>query len=1752
MASTVASATPSDVTINIFKSLPTRPPTPPREPLIPDADVSLRTVVLARSQTFDPRRSLQTPPNAHSPSSPIPTGSVPSSSKTRKKVEWSSRTEYNDPPDYHNGARSSPASAPSSATPKPIKGILKRSSSPSYLASPLGNQLDDSVAQLNIVEMLDSAVRQLAGSDRDSKLDAYMMLARALKTSTNLPDRVALQDKMSLFTQFIQRDITSKSDTGSLDTSIVNHALNLLATFLNFQAIASTIASDFGIFIIDHAIRSFEDPSMPKDVVRHLMQVVALQSFSAKVLTSDRVGRLVTALHNLEGHIKGKSIVMSRIWIYKRLVQQSRAHMVTHSDWLKDLFTDMLSSIKEIRAQAISLGTISGFSLRTDKGLARKVAEIFKAANDDQTYVEFYIKRLQVMLKDKQVSSAVPQIWSVVILFLRCPLDRWQYYGPWLTLVQTAFNMPDVTTKQEANNAWNRYIYLSLVDSKLPAKSINILCQPLLSQLKRRASAKHQELRRVVIGGVCSLYYFAFAQSDDKYPTDIVWDAAVQPVVAQLASLDSNPDAPADSLLQAARILVGLLDVSTPRPPRSLERIMDPTPLKPEDLLPLDSKWVRRNCDKVLHAAGLILEKKFLDLANKESIVFRLWQAIVKTVATASAKDIKVSDETTKFFACSFGLLSKIWTAGSISDDATHSTKFLTSSKHFIQILIDGLGVLPFTEKKLNLGESNNFEPVATPSQRSEKVENVPGVVRMPLHHLFVMLCSVPPGCSDNDDLASVFQAIFEPFFNGKNAKTRAELSRELMQLLPRNTLSPFGPWLLAADKIKSVLDKTTSTTSGSGVSSSDKFLGPEYREVVSLLERGLTCHPNLPVVQWQMLFDFVSASVGRDFGDAGRALVLVEPLAKTLLENTSTDRCSASISPTQVTTMLFDVAKVPRDRQALDTARLRLWGAPPALGRSASPDPFDHLYRLGNTTLASAYEAFGESDKAADSDTLLGAVGRFLDRCVSDSTVIKMISKMANGLCPWIQDEEAHFRPNDESPLLKTVGSSFLLPERILTDAQQLRQLWDRLCIELAAHGRLEKKDFDLVEPLLAAAFKSKQTFVVSRAADVWNAVVKDEEKVECSESLMSIVSSLRSRIDLFMPGADLQTGDFGAQASSFVDLQQHESPVVLSSSSTRHNSRQAASPAAPASKRPLTRKRRSEIASEMLVDKPTKRATTSRLRHENSQIRFAPIVPSLPDQEESQHLTDRQKEVRERQQENAVMYPGLHSSPGPAPIVPGSGANDKAEDTDENLPEASTPKHNMSFDEMISSTPTPRRGQILPMDDMNDPPSSPPLPRPYPLLSEIQSRSRANSSLEDWQFSSPTGSPAGKDQAPVLETKPAETTPQPRTRRSGRRRSAKLRSSGKVIPSSIPDDESSAAGSQERQETPTKAAKPPSTPPQQHLEIALPGQVQETPKSDDDEFVDARTSPRRSSPQRRLDLRPADDGKDASFALSEGDESQMMNLVVELESRHYDLSAPKNTSSRTKALGGRKSPTNRCITVHTDSPSPPGPMTRSESKRLASRVVAPTATEEPKESDSGLTRKRKRSLRHAESRSKRRRSKEAEDERKAADQVAPEPELHATDSEGPQRSVVEMRRTSRRRAQRRSPTRNVEATKTTTKAQNEPTETPDGGDTDEELMSQLVSESFAASFTRDDEEPAKQARAKPATSTPQPDTRLRDEHGDGGDKTKSIMETLRSGLDQLRTAKLDRDTVYEMEDMLMDFKRELFEAEKRGRGNK
>ncbi|KAJ4311415.1 hypothetical protein N0V84_010468 [Fusarium piperis] len=1760
----------------VLDALPPRPPTPPRESN-PGKRASMKN---AAGRPFDPRLSLQTPPGANTPSLTGATNSNSTSKRIRKKVEWSSHTEYKDPPDYRDLTkyfRSSPLSAPSSASSKPVKGILKPSASPNPLASPLNGQFNGLTSQASIAEMLDSTIKQLAGSDRASRLDAYMMLSRALKASNNLPDRIALQDKMSLFMSFIERDVKAKNENGSLDTTLIIHALNLLSTFLHFPAIASTLTSDFGVFIMDHCIRSFADPSLPKDLARHLMQVVAFQSFPPKIVTLDRVGRLVTSLHKIEDHLTGKSIVMSRIQIYKRLIKQSWNHMAVHTDWLEDMFTDMLSTIRDIRAQAISLGTEAGFALRNEKHVMRKVTEILQTTDEGQTYIEFYIQKLESMLKEKQCLSTVPQIWGVVTLFLQCPLNRWQYFNSWFKIAQDAFNTTDMQTKQEANYAWNRYVYLSITNSKMPPKSLALLGQPLASQLRRKFNSKQADdamkLRRTVIGGICNLYYYVFRPIHDTTWTDAAWDLLLHPVMVQLINVDGKSDVSTDSVTHASRIVTGLLDVSTPRSWKE-DRIREMPLISPDELPSIDPRWTRRNSEKVFQLVGPILEKKFIDLANKESLAYRLWQAFVGSIAAASAKDIKVADDTARFIAQSFDILSKMWSKGLPEGSESLSAKFLSSIHHYVEVLVSGLGLLPFTEKRFSVSLAHTFEPASTPSSRHDRAEKSSGTAQAPVYHLFSMLSSIPPGATDNEDLAECFLSVFEPFFHDKSVRVRVELSRDMLRLLPRDTLSPYGPWILAAQNIRLLLDQNQ-ISSGSHPSSSERLLGPEYREIVSLLERGLVSHPKLPTPQWFSLFDLLSDHVVQECGDAGRALALVEPLAKIVADNFFDDEEQSNQMALDVATALFKAAKLPRDRQAVEAARRRLWGAPPTVSRSSSFDPFQYLYQLQDRSMKFFYEHYEKMGDGGSMAFFFEAVDIFMTSSFSQ-TGVKILSKLQDGLSPWIQDEKAQVKLSDESPL-----------------SNALRTIWDNVCSQLMTLDRLEDKDLNTIERLISAGFKSRHRHVVNKMAETWNALVKDEENLDCSDSLKSIIASLRPIVDVSFPGMEESSGEFGAQAQSFVDSQEGLSFVALSSAkSSGHGVDQAASPAPSITKMSLrgatTRKRRRDATPEVVHMKPAKRTNTPRLRHDNSQIQFAPIVSS-PLAEESQHLTERQKEVRQRQQENAALYPSIRSSPRTRSRA-ALEEQEKESDTKKTRNLETTPERPASYEDFITSTPTPRRGQALQMEGFNDPPSSPPDPRRNPLLSEIRTRSKAKSSLESWQFSSPPGSPSnGQPPAEAQPEPPAPSSTKKSSKSSRPKRRRKPRASSlaneQVIPSSVPVEEDvtdlsilpdagDLADVEEQKETdefPTEEH--PTTPP---LAMSPVAQVQETPKSGDDEFVDARSSPEEASneqpPAAPVEV-ASSQNNDSSFALSEGDESSLMRFVVELESRRCNLPFDKVNSASASPEKMRTAPTTGCIEVQEDS----SPEKQSTTKRPLSPPVIPStpvgAGSENSESQShsnsqgGSKRKRKRSAK-VETLRKRRRSADP----RGSDQG--EESQQTSQDTGSPVPTPSIRRSSRRNAGQKGKKLQDKDTQVSSTEEspapraksppgksNDAAGVRDGGDTDEELMSQLVTESFAASLSQQEEEPevpsaviedsmdVVSAEDESPPETADEATKAESEEAPETGKSNTIMDILRGGLDQLRGAALSREDVYQLEDMLMDMKRELFKAERRGR---
>ncbi|KAG7132511.1 Telomere length regulator protein rif1 like [Verticillium longisporum] len=561
-------------------------------------------------------------------------------------------------------------------------------------------------------DMLESTVRQLAGTDRDAKTDAYMMLVRALQASNNLPDRVALQSKMGLFVQFIQRDIVAKTPAGTSDSPLISKALTLLDTFLFFPAIASTIPSDFGIFI-------------------------------------------------------------------------TKAYMAVHTEWLNDVLTDMLSSVKDVRNSAIKLGFEASFVFGREKLLQRKFMDLLEMSIEEMTYIEWYHAQLQEMIKgDSQDKAAVPKIWSVIILLLQYPLNKWRYFNPSLMIIQKCFNVAE--SNREANYAWNRYVYTAHLDEPTFHKVLPTLFMPLASQLSK--STVSPVKRELVMGAHLDAY----------------WDVSVQPLTDALVPSANIPDTLDLHLQRATAILIA----------------------KPEELPVIDSKWVRRNAPRVFKVISPIMDKHFCQLADRTSSIHKLWRALVGSVAFAASKEIKVSTDTATFVSEMFGLLLKHWQTGiSTEGDTTETARqFVRAVQEMVLTAVESLGLLPFTEKMISLGRLSSFIPVATPSHRPGK--NL-GDVRIP----------------DDETYLQFLRAVFSPFFSTtKSAKARSELATEMLQAVPiwspTTSFYPYGPWVFASESMiaaMSISQSSIQTTSSSG----DTILGHEYRSIVRMLERG-------------------------------------------------------------------------------------------------------------------------------------------------------------------------------------------------------------------------------------------------------------------------------------------------------------------------------------------------------------------------------------------------------------------------------------------------------------------------------------------------------------------------------------------------------------------------------------------------------------------------------------------------------------------------------------------------------------------------------------------------------------------------------------------------------------------------------------------------------------------------------------------------------------------------------------------------
>ncbi|GKT41700.1 uncharacterized protein ColSpa_01881 [Colletotrichum spaethianum] len=1186
------------------------------------------------------------------------------------------------------------------------------------------------------------------------------------------------------------------------------------------------------------------------------------------------------------------------------------------------------------------------------------------------------------------------------------------------------------------------------------------------------------------------------------------------------------------------------------------------------------------------------MDRHFLELSDKNSQIHRLWRTLVGAMVSAASKEIKVSVDTTAFISQMCGLLLKHWETGlaEMEDSGPETAaRFLASAREIITVTVEALGPLPFTEKRISLGRLHTFTPVSTPSHKPMKNT---GDARTPLQHLAGLVSRLPPGIADNEEFVDFYRTVFDPFFAPKSTKSRFELAQEMLSVTPiwssPVTHSPYAPWVIAAECLATTFSSSQSsaqTTSSTG----EPVLGHEYRTVVRLLERGWKEAPNLPWQHWCSLFTLLSNRASEETGEAGRALGVIEPLAKIVRESLPTDRASViSANTVKAASELLSVANHPLDRQAVEAARRRLWGTAVAGPRSSSFDPFDNLYKLTNNLLERLYEASERGSLNESATPFLKECCGFLSRC-NPELAPRTVSNLESGLVMWIRDSQGILKAR-QSPAASEAVSFSVEYKRSFGNREQLKFLWDIVGKIILPDTTLAEIQLEAFEELFCAAFESKHRHLVNSIAQTWNRIYENAESIQYPQHLKTVLLAIQPVVDIVLPGLEPTHAAPTEQNHSFVESQDDIEMLTLSSTRSSRNRPQpslSTSRSSPLSsiKPPLSARKKLDSTPRRTRSRGRRSAATARLRHDDSQIQFAPIEKSPLNptvNPESQVLTERQKEIRERQKDTAALYPEMRSSPQAHPqentsVEPESAVPDNGPET----PKDVTPKRNARYEDFVSSTPTPRRGQALAMaendQDMTDPPSSPPEPRPFPLLPQIKSRTSSRSELDDWQFSSSPVSGSPSPEMAVATDEPTElhlANGNDSRRQSGEASPdlSAVDDSFQVVPSSAVEEpelpppafepiKETMQSQHSEQATTESAAEPqpdntPSTPKNTRV-INM-----EEPRSGNEVFVDAPSSPQPTVLTRSATRAAAN--KDRSFDMSDGDEHSMLRLVVELDRRKCELpindypaiSPPKPSKSPRSAKKREEKPAVLdCITVRgedddeeedEDEPAELAlsqPLTRSRKSKSHSpgRPSTPVTRSAASSPDKSAKKRKRGGSSKYETRRKKRKSVDEADEE--------------TDEMEPSQLTM-------------SPVLGEEATREShgSSIHDTPSKRSIGSrseDLEAEVHSQLVHEQQEAdyresqSFEEPELEPSS-TQAPPAVEDSM-DVDIADatdaivaqseSHDPANTKGVSMIDSLSGVLTHLRSAALSREEVYKMEDILMDIKRELFAAEARGR---
>ena len=506
--------------------------------------------------------------------------------------------------------------------------------------------------KLSLIEMMNSVLQQLSNQDKTTRVDAYQVLASIVKFYDDVPEEVVLKNRIDVILKIIRQDLTTNTKAPILpaDVNLVTQALKVLVIFVWNRKFAPLLCDDFRAFLLDRAIQVISEHTAPKSIVIHYMHFLAMQDFRTGLVTSNnRAIRLLEALHVLTDHVKGNGAISERLLVYHKLMDQARPVMKAKASfWVHELLSALVSSLKDTRNKAISLGMKACGAFPASSSLSAAVRNALASELDGElTLNNLMTGRLEKMLATKEDATQVPQVWAVVILLsnsIDSKIDSWGGLKDWLKVIQRCFNCSDHSVKQQANLAWNRFVFVARPHEATEAL-VSMLAKPVVAQMGKQLADKASKASRVdAISSYCNLLYYAFRPAASHKQYTKVWNEYIVKVMT--SSFFEKHPGNADL---ACRVMMALTcNPKTTTKVWNEHRAHENTPIEPEELPTIDCKWIRKQALAVARIFHVIFRYSSWGSPkpSNQAFVTIAWRQFMRAIKDSSSKEIKASSET--------------------------------------------------------------------------------------------------------------------------------------------------------------------------------------------------------------------------------------------------------------------------------------------------------------------------------------------------------------------------------------------------------------------------------------------------------------------------------------------------------------------------------------------------------------------------------------------------------------------------------------------------------------------------------------------------------------------------------------------------------------------------------------------------------------------------------------------------------------------------------------------------------------------------------------------------------------------------------------------------------------------------------------------------------------------------------------------------------------------------------------------------